>query len=228
MKRTKYAKLVALLVILFSGYAVANSFFINPFSEEKMKLLPVPVDYRNYFFLQSIDDDTHIIVGDFTGAEKLFSQVIDKGSNNEINKVVEYFPDSRKFKRRKSSSSKFVANIEDLKNDIITGKIFRETYSYKMTSLDTLEYKIKDGTDIFPYGVGYTVKFYDPDEPTTIMSEFFFAKRNDRYDLIFKTNYYKLYRMKIKPPIPYSVYCKNSKDPIVAKVVESLRKMIVQ
>ncbi len=228
MKQLKRISIVV-AILLISAFALqGNSFFTSLLSRERVRLLPIPSDYRSYFFLQSIDDDTHIIIGDFTGESKFFSQIIDKGSDNSIDRVVEYFPDIKKFKNRRSSSSKFVTGIEDLKMDIISGKIFRDNYSYKMKSLDTLHYKIKDGTDIFPSGYGHSVKFFDPDEPTTIMSEFFFAKKRGRYDLIFKTNYYKLYKMKIKPPIPFSVYCKNSKDPLVAKIVESLKKMLMQ
>lgn len=220
---------ITVVILLITAFALqGNTFFTGFFSREKVALLPVPSDYRNYFFLQSIGDETHIIIGDFTGANKFFSQIIDKGSDNSIEKVVEYFPDMKKFKYRRSSSSKFVTGIEDLKMDIISGKIFRENYSYKMKSLNTLKYKLKDGTDIYKSGYGHSVKFYDPDEPTSIMSEFFFSKRHGRYDLIFKTNYYKLYKMKIRPPIPFSVYCKNSKDPVVAKTVESLKKMLVK
>jgi hypothetical protein len=119
-------------------------------------------------------------------------------------------------------------SLADIKRDIISGKVFRENYSYKMKSLDTLKYKLKEGTDIYPFDYGYSVKFYDPDEPTTIMSEFYFAKRGGRYDLMFKTDYYKLYNMKIQPPLPYSVYCKNSRDPIVAETVEELLKLLVR
>jgi len=219
---------IVFTVLLMAVSVMGNLFFTEFLSQEKLKLMPIPQDYRNYFLLQSIDDDTHVIIGDFTGAEKLVSQIQDLKSDNQIDKVVEYFPDSGKYKIRKASSSSFVKNLKDLKADIISGKIFAENYAYKMKSLDTLKYKIKDGTDIFPYDFGHTVKFYDPDEPTTIMSEFFFSKRHGRYDLIFKTNYYKIYKMKIKPPVPFSVYCKNSKDPLIAETVEELYKMLAE
>jgi hypothetical protein len=58
------------------------------------------------------------------------------------------------------------------------------------------------------------------------MSEFFFSKKLGRYDLIFRTNYYKFFNTKIQPPLVYSVYCRNSKDPVVAEIVEDLLKMV--
>ncbi len=228
MKYLKTQLFVFLMLFLFFSVSSGDTFFNEFLSQPKLKLLPLPRDYRNYFFLQSIDDETHVIVGDFTGAEKLISQIVDLKSDNEIDRVVEYMPDSNKYKISKASSSKFVMSLADIKRDIISGKVFRENYSYKMKSLDTLKYKLKEGTDIYPFDYGYSVKFYDPDEPTTIMSEFYFAKRGGRYDLMFKTDYYKLYKMKIQPPLPYSVYCKNSRDPIVAETVEELLKLLVR
>ncbi|HOO73125.1 MAG TPA: hypothetical protein PK926_15315 [Spirochaetota bacterium] len=223
MKKRIRIKTVTLFLFVFSTCLFAGNFFIEPISPEKLRMFPIPTDYRNYFFLQSIDDETSIIIGDFTGAEKIVSHIIDEGSDNTIDKIYDYYPDNGKTKvLRKSNSIFFKNDIAELKMDIIDGKIFRENYSYKMKSLETLNFKLDQGTDIFPYGDGYSIKFFDPDAPTTIMSEFFFSKRFERYDLIFKTNYYKLFNSNIQPPIEFSVYCKNSKDPVVAKVVEEL------
>jgi len=229
MKKTVKIRIVfGLLFFLVGSFVLGAGFFTDPMSKGKMKLLPVPRDYRNYFLLQSIDDTTSVIIGDFTGSDKLFSQIIDKNSDGVVERVVEYFVDSKKFKIRKKSSSGFVKDFKSLKEDIVKGTIFKENYCYKMKSLDTLKYKLKDGTDIFPYNRGYSVKFYDPDAANSIMSEFFFSKINDRYDLIFKTHYYKIYTMKIRPPVPFSVYCKNSKDPLIKETVEALLKMVVR
>jgi len=219
----KIKKTAGILLFIFSTSLFAGNFYIEPISREKLTMFPIPADYRNYFFLQSIDDNTSIIIGDFTGAEKLVAHILDEGSDNTIDQVFDYYPEKNKTKVLKRSNSMFFKNdIAELKRDIIDGKIFRENYSYKMKSLETLNFKLDQGTDIYPYGDGYSIKFYDPDASTTIMSEFFFAKKLGRYDLIFKTNYYKLFRSNIQPPVNFSVYCKNSKDPIVAKIVEDL------
>ncbi len=228
MRKKLIINTLILMVLMLITNAIGGNFFSAPISREKLKLLPVPIDYRNYFFFQSIDDTSYILIGDFTGAEKFFSQIIDENCDNKINRVVEYYPERNKFTSKKISSSRFFTNLKDFKLNIITGEIFAQNYSYKMKSLPTLKYKLDEGSDIFQYEHGYTVKFYDPDAPTTIMSEFFFGKKDDRYDLIFKTNYYKLYRMKIKPPMKYSVFCKNTKDPVVAETVENLLKMIIK
>ncbi len=215
-----------LILTLITTVSISNTFFNYPMSREKLKLLPVPKDFRNYFFMQSFDDDTYITIGDFTGASRVISHIVDKGSDNTVDAVIEYSPDSKKMRTKTKSSSEFFSNLEKMKRDIIGGSIFKENYSYKMKSVDILKFKLKDGSDIYPYGDGYSVKFYDPDATTTIMCEFYFSKVRGRYTLIFKTNYYKIYKLKIKPPVIYSVYCKNSKDPVVAETVEALLKMV--
>jgi hypothetical protein len=215
-----------LLLTLITSISSSNTFFNQPMSMEKLKLLPVPKDFRNYFFMQSFGDDSYITIGDFTGASRIISHIVDKGSDNKVDSVIEYFPDSNKMRSKSRSSSEFFSTIEEMKRGIIGGSIYKENYSYKMKSVDILKFKLKDGSDIYPYGDGYSVKFFDPDATTTIMCEFYFSKVRGRYSLIFKTNYYKIYKLKIKPPVIYSVYCKNSRDPVVAETVEALLKMV--
>jgi len=220
-------RILSFVVFLFTAATLySDSFYNQPISDEKMKMLPVPMDFRNYFFFQSINDTSYIIIGDFTGEKRFLTKIIDEKSANKIDAVTEYYPDMKKIRTKMTPGTEFFKSMDQMKRDIIDGKIFRENYSYKMKSIDTLKYKLEEGSDIFKYGDGFTVKFYDPDEPTTIMCEFYFSKVSGRYDLIFKTNYYKLYKLKIVPPLVYSVYCKNSRDPVVAETVESLLKMI--
>ncbi len=76
------------------------------------------------------------------------------------------------------------------------------------------------------FDIDNTLILYDEEKTTTPMSEFFFKLKGDRNDLVFKTNYYKLYNTIIRPPISFSVYCKNSKDPVVAKYVKELSSMV--
>ena len=228
MKR-KLTLILISMVMFICSMGDAEEFFSTPVSKEKMKLLPIPADFRNYFLLHSVDNDTYVLIGDFTGSERFLSEIMDQNSDNTVDRVTEYYPDGQKYKVKMESSSQYAGpGLEKLKRDIISGEIFHRNYAYKMRSLDVLQYKLKEGTDIFQHEHGYSVKFYDPDEPTTIMSEFFFGKKQGRYDLIFKTNYYKIYKMKIIPPIQFSVFCKDSKDPVVAEFVESLMKMVAK
>lgn len=197
----------------------------QPLTDTRLKFMPVPSDYRNYFILQSIDDTTNVIIGDFVGTEKLISMVMDLNSDGKPDRVFEYFPDIKKFTTPAKPTTSFYKDFTDIKRQIIEGTIFKNTYSYKMNSIDLLKLRLEKGRDIFKTEYGYTVKIYDPDKPTTIQSEFFFAKQHGRYDLIFTTYYYKIFNTKIAPVVFFSVYCKSSKDPMIAEIVEALLKM---
>lgn len=216
-----------IILIAMSVMAVASGILTQPITDEKMKLLPITQDFRNYFFLQSIDDATNIIIADFTSAEKIITKISDYDSNNEIDEIIDYYPVSKVYRRptQGSQSSFFHDDLEKLKMQIIDGSIF-ENYSYEMSSLGDLKNRIEDGAHVRKHRDGYKVIIYDPDAPTTIKSELFFGKRLGRYDLVFKTNYYTVFNSNIKPALVYSVYCRYSKDPVVVEVVESLLEMV--
>jgi len=229
MKKRFIIKITIFLVIILSAYLIAGTAFlqITTVSKEKLRMFPIPRDFRNYFFLQSIDDRTSIVIGDFTGGEKLISLIIDEDSNGKINKVYDYYPESGTYKSsRRSQSQFFNKNIEQFKKDIIDGIMFRQNYSYKMKSLKELKFKIEDGTDIQKSKDGYKVSIFDPDASSSIMSEFYFAKKLGRYSLVFRTSYYKIFNYKIVPPLEYSVYCVNSKDKNIKDIVEKLLDLV--
>jgi len=217
--------------LLIANILFGQTLVEKPVTRARLKTFPVPKDYRNYFLFQSIDDDSNVLIGDFTGTEKLISQIFDRKSLNKITLVNEYFPDKRMepVQKRYSSSEFFkkIGSIEKLKREIISGSVFKTNYAYKMYSLDTLKVLLKQNTGIYKWGHGYSVKLNDPDT-NKIMGEFFFGKRHDtgRYDLIFKTSYYPLFRSEIHPIVKYSVFCKNSNDPIVKEVVDELLQLV--
>src|SRR5208337_640450 len=176
MRKTITIILTGLFLSITAGLiGDSGSIWLTSVSKEKMRMFPETPDFRNYFFLQSIDDNTTIIIGDFTGTAKMIVQIIDDNSDNTIDRVIEYYPETGKYKtfKKTSSSHFFNSNIADLKRKIIDGSIFRENYSYQMNSLGTLKFKIDSGTDIFPTNYGYTVRYFDPDLASTQMSEFF-------------------------------------------------------
>lgn len=213
-------------IALFADGSVSSDLAIDRITPEKIKLMPVTRDFRNYFLLQAIEDETNIIIGDFVGAEKKIVIIQDSGVDGTIDSVIEYYPELSKTIRPEKTTSDLFTEMTTLKKDIISGKSFSDNYAYKMRSLPSLVEKLKKGSDIFKYRHGYTVKLYDPDKPSTIMSEFFFGRKDGAYDLIFKTNYYKLYNTVIVPPMQYSVYCEKSTDPVVKDTVEQLIKIV--
>jgi hypothetical protein len=196
-------------------------------TDTTLKFIAPPADFRAYFMLQSIDDTTVILVGNFIEPEKVITLIIDEGSDNTIDSVIEYFPETKKYRRMKKLNSKFIkSDIAELKKDIIEGVVFEKNYSYQMSSLNTLKKKLNIGKDIFFTDAGTRVVINDPETAATTMADFFFKVREDRYDLKFKTLYYKLYNTIIQPPLSFSVYCKNSKDPVVAKYVKELLSLV--
>lgn len=191
-----------------------------------VKMLPVPVDFRNYFVLQAINDTTSIIIGDFSGSEKLISISLDSNQDGKAETVSEFFPDSGKTTKPAVPSTPLYSSFDQVRNDIINGKIFANNYSYRMFSLENLKKQLIMGKDIFRWNYGYNVKLYDPDYPSTTMGEFFFSKKNGMYTLIFATYYFKLYKTRVTPQLYYSVFCKDTKDPKIVQVVEELYKLV--
>lgn len=233
-KKIKLALLsvTVLMVCFYITYLYSQQIFkINEFihtdiSPDRLQFMPVTEDFRNYFVLQCIGNTVSILIGDFTGTEKVISLAKDKNSDGKPDEVYEYFPEVKKLTTPLKPTTGFYKNIDDLKKEILFGDIFTVNYSYKMNSLPLLKAKLKSGRDVYRFKHGYSVKMYDPDAPTTIAGEYFFGKNEGKYDLIFTTYYYKLYRTKISPPLSYSVYCKDTADKYIANIVEELLKMV--
>ncbi|MCX8124827.1 MAG: hypothetical protein N3F66_11805 [Spirochaetes bacterium] len=204
----------------------SNEFIQSEISPDRLQFMPVTEDFRNYFVLQCIENTVSVLIGDFTGIEKVISIAKDKNGDGKPEEVYEYFPEVKKLTTPLKPTTSFYKGIDDLKKEIIMGDIFTINYSYKMNSLPLLKAKLKSGRDVYKFKHGYSVKMYDPDAPTTITGEYFFGKKEGKYDLIFTTYYYKLYRTKISPPLIYSVYCKDTNDKYIADIVEELLKMV--
>lgn len=225
---------VSLLFFLFSTIIInakdfgGSDILLEPLNEKLLEFMPVTADFRNYFVLQSFEDHTNILIGDFVGAEKKIILISDNDNDNKVDDIREYYPDTKKKKNPLKPNSDLYSDFLTMKKEIISGKIYKENYSYRMRSLPILLEKMKLGSDIYKHDRGYTVKLYDPDNSNTIMAEFFFQRKDGAYDLIFKTNYYKLYHTVVRPPLVYSVYCIQSNDPIVKETVEKLIAIIEQ
>ena len=233
MKRLSIFFLSTVALVLSSGISgktafVSSDLMTEMMNSKRLRLLPVSKDFRNYFILQSIDNQTNIIVGDFVGSEKKIILIEDHNSDNTVDRVYEYYPDrpeNNNIISLPKSTSDLVYNIESMKKDIISGEIFAKNYTYTMRSMPDLIKKINKNEDIYKHQHGYTVKIYDPDNKSTIMGDFFFGRKDGRYYLQFNTNYYKLFNSRIRPLVPQSVYCVNSKDEVVKESVEKLVKL---
>jgi hypothetical protein len=223
------SSLIVLGTSFNAGYATSgeSSFLLKEtLTPGVIQMLPVTVDFRNYFILQSIGTSTAILVGDFSGAEKNVFLVTDEKQDGTIDKVYEFLPDVKKVKTPSKPSSPLFSTFAQMRDDIINGTVFNANYSYQMLSLGSLIARIKTGRDVYDWRYGHTVKVFDPDNPSTIMGEYFFSRKDGLYTLIFATYYYKLFKTKIVPPIYYSVFCRDTKDPKIKEVVDSLYQLL--
>lgn len=202
---------------------------IKKLTVDRMIYFPVTQDNINYIFMQAIENDTAIIIGDFSGLEKKIIMIIDKNSDNTIDSVFEYYPLTKDLRKKNNSSSKFFnKDIAKLKKDIIEGTIYKGNYTDGMKSIKTLESILNnsDTRSLYADVYGFNIKYYEIDELKKHSALFTYGKASAGYYLQFKTVYYrKDHRTEERPVLNYSVYCRDSNDPIVKETVENLFKI---
>jgi hypothetical protein len=230
-----YALVATFIIAVVPSFADQSSSdaMKTPLIKENLKFLPVPDDCRNYYVLQAFENETNILIGDFGGAEKIICLVMDKGCDGTIDGIVEYYPEINKYVKLKVPTTKLFTNLTQMKKDIIEGNVFRDPrradknlYTHVMASMPLLLEKMNEGMYVTKRGAnGRYVRCLDPDLKKTTMADFFFGKDQNAYSLQFRTVYYKSGLSKIEPAIQYSVFCKDTRDPVVAEYVERLLKM---
>ncbi len=230
--KVKYLYSAALIMMVFISPLFSTGqedLQTKKITEDRIRYYPVPADGINYIFLQSIGNDSSIVIGDFTGVEKKIILINDKNNDNTIDSVFEYYPLTKDLKKRTDSKSKFFnKDIAKLKKDIIEGTVYKGNYTDDMKSLKTLENTLNNSdTNSLDAGVyGFNIRYYETDERQKNSALFMYGKNADGYYLQFKTEYYrKDYKTEQQPVLKYSVFCKNTNDPVVEEVVESLFKI---
>lgn len=223
---------IASLLLIFTSSAFSidmGDMQLKPVTAERVKYFPAPDDNRNYMFLQAIDGDSYIVIGDFSGLEKMIVLITDRGSDNTVDSVVEYFPLTKNYRVKKSSDSRFfTTDLAKLKKDIISGAIFRNNYTDDMKSADALELMLKkdDRLAVFEDVYGFNIKLMEIDETQRDQARFTYGRNAGGYYLQFRTEYCrKNFGTEVSPVLKYSVYCKDSNDPVVREYVESLFKI---
>lgn len=228
MKRT-------VLVLIFSALMSAmlysqqyDDLQEKPITNERLKQFPSPVEGKNYFFLLSINDKTQIVIGDFSQVDKKIILINLKDDYTSIKSVVEFIPAKKQLLLRKESDSKFfTTDIPKLKRDIITGAIFKGTNSEPLYSYDDLEkeFKRSDASTILPETYGFSVKTSDKIS-NKLTAIFTFGKTIKGYYMQFKTFSYRENPVTENAPIlKYSVYSKNTNDPVIKEYVDMLFKI---
>lgn len=223
---------LAIILSVFSITAIFPSLLddlqVKPLNADRLKLFPVPDDGRNYFFLQSIDDRTQIVIGDFTQTDKKIILINLKSDYNTIDSVIEYYPQQKSTRVRRESESKFfTTDMAKLKRDIISGAVFKNNNTDLMKSYDVLEsvFKKNESENVLPETYGFSVRFSETDirKPAAMFS---FGKAINGYYLIFKTEYFrKNVVTETIPVLKYSVYCRDTHDPLIQETVENLFKI---
>jgi hypothetical protein len=202
---------------------------IKKLTTDRMKLYPVPADNINYMFLQAIEKDTAIVIGDFSGVDKMIIMIVDNNSDNTIDSVIEYFPLTKDLKVKTDSKSRFfTTDIARLKKDIIEGNVYKGNYTDSMKSLKTLESVLKnpDTNSLTADVYGFNIRFFEVDERQRSSALFFYGKKEAGYYLQFRTEYYrKDFKTEQRPTLKYSVYCRDTNDPVVKETVENLFKV---
>ena len=227
----KKLAIVALLSIIFCSYLYSQQYDDlqeKSINNERLKLFPAPPEGKNYFFLQSIEDKTQIVIGDFTQVDKKIILINLNDDYTTIKSVVEYNPVKNELRTRKESNSKFfTTDMVKLKKDIITGMIYTGNNTEEMKSYSELEkvFKYNDASRIFPEVYGFTVKLTDNDS-NKLNALYTFGNSTKGYYMHFKTLLYRVNPVSERIPVlKYSVYCKNTHDPVIKEYVEELFKI---
>lgn len=231
MKNKTFFTAIAALMVIASSllYAGIDDLQTKKLTQDRVTYFPVPNDNINYIFMQSIGNDTSIVIGDFTGVDKMIVMITDKNNDNTIDSVIEYLPESKDLRKKKDSQSRFFTkDIAKLKKDIIEGTVFQGNYTDDMKSLKILEKVLanSDSNSVYPDVYGFNVKLFEVDERKKNSALFSYGKNAGGYYLQFQTIYYrKDYKTEKKPMLKYSVFCKDTNDPVVKETVENLFKV---
>ncbi len=228
----KKLAVIVLFSLIFCSYLYSQQYDdlqAGTVSNDKLKQFPGPESGKNYFFLQSIDDKTQIVIGDFTGVDKKIILITLNPDYNTIRSVVEYNPIRKEMRLRKTSESKFfTTDIDKLKRDIITGAIYKGNNAASMKSFGDLEsvFKVNDISKITIETFGFNVKLAEVDETSKLSGAFSFGNATNGYYLQFKTLYYRENpKSVVAPPLRYSVYSRDTHDPVIKEYVEALFKI---
>jgi len=220
-----------LLLLLSSSYLYSQHYDDlqeKQINTDRLKLFPAPPEGKNYFFLQSINDKTQIVIGDFTGVDKKIILINLNNDYTTIKSVIEYVPAKGEMRTREKSDSKFfTTDIAKLKRDIITGAIYKGNNAENMWSYQELEtaFKLNDSSRIYPEVYGFSVKYTEP-ENNKLAAMYTFGNNTHGYYLQFKTAYYRENPVTERIPVlKYSVYSKNTHDPVIQEYVEALFKI---
>lgn len=227
----KFYLLLLLFVItpLMSDLDAMDDLQTRKITRDRLVHFPVPSDNSNYFFLQVIENQTAVVIGDFSGVQKMIVLIIDKNNDNVVDMVYEYYPLTKDMRKRTDSDSKFfTTDLAKLKKDIIAGTVYRNNFIDDMKSLDSLNNILKAGdsksisSDIY----GFSVRLFELEDRNNYSAMFVYGKNSRGYYLQFRTNFARKSSNTVQKPIlNYSVFCKDTNDSVIKETVDELFKI---
>lgn len=186
-----------------------------------LRNLPVPSTNEDYAFIQSIDDVTNIVIGNFTTGNREIILIQDKNSDGKVDLVVRYYVDKKRYRYSSKPSEEYSdEKFKKLKDNIISGK--REDVTPNKEGREYIRVLEQDADRIRRWKNGFRVFMVDPDDDRFSRISFFFSTSNHGADLVFQVKFRHQGVARISPIINYGVYCKNSKDPHLKKVTMDL------
>ena len=187
-----------------------------------LKKMPVPNTNEDYAFIQSIDNETNVVIGRFTSGQREVLLLKDKNSDGVVDLAVQYFVGKNKFKYSARPSREWPKEkFEKIKLDIING--VQGEFKPNKEGSGYIKALQKNSERVKHWKNGYRVFLMDPDDDTSERLNYFFSISSDGADLVFEVKYRNEGVARISPVINFSVYCKDSKD---AFIIEQTKKFI--
>ncbi len=192
---------------------------------EKINTLPFPYSSENYIFLQSIGKVTNVIIGEFLSGKNKITFITDKDADGKVDLIMYYYFDTHKFRKQPKPESIYPPDkFKKLKMDIING--IQGDLNSNAEGVPFIKSQVKNesiNTKIYRKRHGYKVFVNDADNKSRNRLNFFYSNNGIHgFDLVFQVKYINVRGTMLKPAIMFSVYCKNSFDPVVKDAAKDL------
>jgi hypothetical protein len=196
-------------------------------SVNKISKLPVPNSREDYAFIQSIGNETCVVLGLFKGNDRRIIMITDSNNDGKADGVATYYADTRRTVVSKTPAKDYSEDqLKKMKQDIINGvqgEVFPNpegsAYLKKVINGKPGSYKRAR------FKNGYKIFVDDPDI-LDLHRVIFYYSNNTRSggaaDLAFEVVYNQVGPQMVSPVIKFSVYCKDSTDPVVQETVKEL------
>jgi hypothetical protein len=187
--------------------------------------LPIPRSQENYAFIQAIGRVTNIVIGTFSQGQDQITLISDQDADGKVDILVHWFVANNNTQVIKNPEKQYPPEkFALLKQEILNGE--RKTMFPNKEGVPYVKRMLDSGlsiVEVVKANAGYKILIRDVDDKRKIQMGFYYSNNGNRgVDLAFQVNYYNVRNEQVKPNIQYSVYCKNSFDKDVVKIVNEL------